>query len=88
MVLKGLLSVSINLFVMYTLTTAEFLPKRDLKGLVKFIQNIIILFFVLPMRFCETCATMQSMFTWYDHSLSQKNISTLDGNVVWSTYSK
>ena len=69
MVLKGLVSVSIslNFFVMYTCTTVGFLPNRGLKALVYLFEiyapNIIILFF--PMRFCETCATMQSVFTCY-----------------------
>ena len=68
MVLKGLVSVSIslNFFVMYTSTTVGFLPNRDLKGLVYlfeiYTQNTI---FFFPVRFCETCATMQSVFTCY-----------------------
>ena len=51
MVLKGLVSVSIslNVFVMYTWTTVGFLPNRGLKGLVYlfeiYTKNIIILFF-------------------------------------------
>ena len=51
MVLKGLVSVSIslNVFVMYTWTTVGYLPNQGLKGLVYlfeiYTQNIIILFF-------------------------------------------
>ena len=69
MVLKGLVSVSIslNFFVMFTCTTVGFLQNRGLKGLVYlfeiYTQNIIILFF--PIRFSETWATMQSVFTCY-----------------------
>ena len=51
---------------MYTWTTAGFLPYWDLKGLLYLFEIYSkSSYFDFPMRFCETCATTESVFTCY-----------------------
>ena len=69
MVLTGLISVriSLNVIVMYTWNNAGILPNQDLKGLLYLFKifseckNLN----CFRMRFFETCADMQSVFTCF-----------------------